>query len=140
MKKYYIVLNVPDDFVPEEMGMEVTYPTDITIDKEGFGDYQSEIADIISNVELKKETITDKDIIVFKFPKEVLDNADAAEVLSLFKDNIEKSFGCPAVGYVNDVDILVENADQAIDMFNSMIAKIKVRSATGVSSKIILPN
>ena len=36
MKKYYIVLNVPDDFVPEEMGMEVTYPTDITIDKEGF--------------------------------------------------------------------------------------------------------
>jgi hypothetical protein len=93
-----------------------------------------------NNIEIKKETVTDHDVVVFKFPQEALQMPDASTFLSILREQIETTFGCPAIGFVNGIDILVENADQAVDMLNGMIAKVKVRSAVGNAGKIILPN
>lgn len=142
MKQYHITLNVPDDFNPEEMGLDLQYDGDITIAAEGFQDlteaYEKFLTD--SKITIKKETVSEHDVVIFKVPKEVYEDPGAGTFLNILKQQLEATFKCPVVGYINDIDILVENADQAIDMFNSMIVKVKVRAATGVTNKIILSN
>ena len=38
MKQYHITPNVPDDFKPEEMGIDLQYESEITLAAEGFQD------------------------------------------------------------------------------------------------------
>lgn len=142
MKQYHITLNVPDDFVPEEMGVDLQYKDEITIAAEGFQDLTEGYQKFLTNnkITAKKESASEHDVVIFKFPKEVYGDPETITFLNILKQQLETTFGCPVVGFIDDIDILVENADQAIDMFNGMIAKIKVRAATGVTNKIILPN
>ena len=140
MKLYKITFEVPDDFNPDELELNASYKDEINISSERFVNAQKdEILQIIKDkCTFEKATIGENDVIIFKFPKEALDLPDAMTYLTSIRTAIETNFGCPAVGFVGDIDVLVENADQAIDMFNGMIAKVKVRSAVKDTSKIIL--
>ena len=137
--RYQLTLEVPDDFNPEEMGIELSYKDEVTIVSEGFTlSSDSTLDELLKSIEVKKETIDEHSVVIFKFPKAIMELPEGPTVINMLKDRMESEFGCPAVGYLDDIDILVENADEAINMFNGMIAKVKVRSAVGNASKIIL--
>lgn len=137
--RYQLTLEVPDNFKPEEMGIDLSYKDEITIVSEGFTlPSDSTLDELLKSIEVKKETIDEHSVVIFKFPKAIMELPDGPAIINIYKNKLETEFGCPAVGYLDDIDVLVENANQAIDMFNGMIAKIKVRAAVAPTSKIIL--
>lgn len=132
MKKYYFALEVPDDFNPEELDIDFKYKDDITVSREGFID-----EDLLSKLNIKKDTVGENDVVRFTFP---VDDTINYETLDLFREMLEYAYKCPVVGHADNLELFVENADKAIDMFNGMIAKIKVRAAVKSTTGIILPN
>lgn len=115
MKEYYLALEVPDDFDPEQLGIELDYPEKVEIKSEG------ELDQLIDfEVELKEKT--ENSVAVIKFPVE------AGESSRLVMSVVENKFGIPAIGIVNDFNLLVENADEAVKMLEGMIQKIKSAS------------
>ena len=115
MKEYYLALEVPDDFDPEQLGIELDYPEEVEIKSEG------ELDQLIDfEVELKEKT--ENSVAVIKFPVE------AGESSRLALSVVENKFGIPAIGIVNDFNLLVENADEAVKMLEGMIQKIKSAS------------
>ena len=136
MKEYNLVLSVPDDFDPEQLEVDLGYPEDVQIVREGFPDFEDKL---ISSIDVKKDTVGPNDVVRFVIEKDSYLCTDPSMVVRI-KDMLEAKYGCPVIGYIGDLDLFVENADQAIDMLNGMIAKVKVRSAVGNSGKLILPN
>ena len=133
MKTYTIALNVPDDFDPEKLGVDLSYEEDIEIAHEGFFSLEN----FRDSIEPIRQDVTEHSVVTFKFPPEALNDPIA---LNLIKDKFECEFGVPAVGYVNSIDLLVQNADDAIAMFEKMIAKVKTQAAVKQTSGIVLPN
>ena len=140
MKHYNITFEVPDDFNPEELELNASYKDAVEIFSEGFSDVVETIKSVVSDkLSLNKITVSDNDVILFKVDKDCgLDDYEFAGYLNAVKETIEETCKCPVIGFVGDIDLLVENADEAIDMLNGMIAKVKVRSAVKDTSKIIL--
>lgn len=140
MKQYRLTLNVPDNFNPEELAVDLGYKDDIQIVDEGFVDnkYSEIIESTIKAASIEKKHADQNEVVLVKFPNTCVDDPGFRTVLNILRQRLEETFDCPVVCYLNDLEILVENADQAIDMFNGMIAKIKVRSAVKETSKIIL--
>lgn len=115
MKEYYLALEVPDDFDPEQLGIELDYPEGVEIKSEG------ELDQLIDfEIELKEKT--ENSVAVIKFPVE------AGESSRLIMSIVENKFGIPAIGLVNDFNLLIENADEAVKMLEGMIQKIKSAS------------
>ena len=143
MKHYQITFNVPDDFNPDEMELNASYKDDITIFSEGFEDILSKMPEFLSKyANIDKLKVDEKDVILVYISKECYEAMPDSEIgiyMSLIKKSLEDAFNCPVLVFVNDLEILVQNANQAIDMFNGMIAKVKVRAAINDTSKIILP-
>ena len=133
MKTYTIALSVPDDFDPQKLGIDLSYDEDIEIKEEGFFDLD-QTKELIT---VFGREVTENSIVTFSFPPEALNDPIA---LNLIREQFEAQFGCPAVGYVNSIDLLVQNADDAIAMFEKMIAKVKTRAAVKDTAKIVLPN
>lgn len=115
MKEYYLALEVPDDFDPEQLGIELDYPEEVEIKSEGELD---QLVDF--EIELKEKT--ENSVAVIKFPVE------AGESSRLVMSVVENKLGIPAIGIVNDFNLLVENADEAVKMLEGMIQKIKSAS------------
>lgn len=112
MKEYYLALEVPDDFDPEQLGIELDYPEGVEIKSEG------ELDQLIDfEIELKEKT--ENSVAVIKFPVE------AGESSRLIMSIVENKFGIPAIGLVNDFNLLIENAGEAVKMLEGMIQKIK---------------
>lgn len=71
--------------------------------------------------------------LIFMFPVEYGSMiAEIAPVIQkIYPDN-------PVIAVVNDIDILVENADDALDLLDNMKAKISILKDTGSTNKIIV--
>lgn len=139
MKKYILALDVPDDFNPEEMDINISSKQDIDISSEGFINFDTLSEEIIKNSDIKLETIDEHSVALFKCSSEVAQSY-GIENFDQIRQSLEENLKCPVIGYVDDLELFVENADQAIDMFNGMIAKIKVRAAIKPTTGIILPS
>ena len=138
MKKYYIALDVPYDFNPEELDIDIKYKDDINIAEEGFINGESLVEDLLNKVSIAKDTVGEHDVVRVTFPPQLHDYIDY-ESLNNWHKQLETAYKCPVIIYLDDLNVFVEEADKAIDMLNGMIAKIKVRSAVKQTSGIILP-
>lgn len=76
------------------------------------------------SIELLSQHVDEGDVILFKYPSDV-DPEDAV----LMKDILQAEFPEHKVlGVTKDIDLLVENADEAVAMLEKMIAHIKISS------------
>lgn len=148
MKSYEIVFSVPDDFDPEEMILNVQYKDgDIAIEDEGFIDelvpasILEQVDDFLNNdLRLIKDTVNEGDIVRMIFTPEAAQLPFFDKILVSLKEAIEATYKVPCIAHMNNIDVLVENADEAINMLNGMIAKIRTRAAVKDTSGIILPS
>lgn len=148
MKQYQMIFNVPDDFDPDEMIMNVQYEKgEITIDGEGFCENTihssiiSSIDEFLKNdLRLVKDAVKEGDIVRMIFTPEAARTPFFGEVINALKVAVEETYKVPCIAHMSSIDVLVESADEAVDMLNKMIAKIKVRSAVKDTSGIVLPN
>lgn len=149
MKLCYITMEVPDDFNIDEdiegvqfvdsvdyekvnvIGCQELEPRQLTISDEDSKKFQE-------LCKIKKDEVNEHTVIRLMLPPNFSDMDSA--FFSQTKDLLEATYKCPVLIMVDDMDLLVENADTSIDMLNKMIAKIKVRSAVKDTSGIVLPN
>ena len=152
MKQYQITFAVPDDFVPEEMELQAGYgsePGTIQLVEEGFVEPDSMNVDetweklktlVQDKVNILVDNIPENAVVRITFPANIVSD-DESSLLSLnaLKNAVESTYKCPCICYTDSIDAMVENADQAIDMLNKMIAKIKTRYAVKDTSGIVIP-
>lgn len=129
MKQYQLTLSVPDDFDPEQLEIDLSYKDDIEIVNEGYTD-DHEILDAITNTIEKKVDLStlkvDGDIVVlFKFPGEL---TQFPTYINHLKEALELKTKKPVVGLLDNIDILVQNADESIKMLEEMAGKVKARA------------
>lgn len=79
------------------------------------------------------EDVKDGQVILFKYPADVSSAFDVQSTLNLLKAEFPNN---KVLGIANDVELLVQDADNAVNMLNQMIAHIKL--ANGATGKIIL--
>ena len=149
MKQYQVVFNVPENFDPDKLSLQASYevPEDagqMSIEEEGFVDEEQEISLspeletlIKDKTVIIKDGANEHDVIRIMFSDD--SNVDAEGLQSIMKA-CEAMYHCPCICLSANIDVLVENADEAIKMLNGMIAKVKTRSAVKDTSGIILPN
>lgn len=126
MKQYQLTFEVPDDFNPEELEINVTYKDDIEIIDEGYRDFYKNIEDLITKkVSLLSENTGGDNVVIFKFPGEL---TQFPQYITHLKEVLELKTDKTVIGVLDNVDILVQNADDAIEMLEGMIGKIKARA------------
>lgn len=85
-------------------------------------------------IDVAKVNLKDDDVILFRYPIDT-DPADA----SLMKDILKSEFpNNKVLGITSNVELLIENADDAIAMLEQMIAHIKVMQPIQAQKKIII--
>jgi len=139
MKQYALILNVPDDFNPEELQINLDYKDEVELCLEDFVDNLTYLDPelFLEKIDVSKIHVGENDIVRFTFPESAAE-AHGLEYLNAIRDTLESTCKCPVVGYANNMEVFVDNADDAIKMFNGMIAKVKTRAAVKSTSNIIL--
>ena len=152
MKQYQIVFNVPDDFVPEELELTASYGKgqgEISIEGESFIKSSEEdvtkaweeLKSIVEEkISFKIDEVPENSVIRILFPPEVATDFESLSSLNTLKDAVEAVYRKPCICYCNSMDLMVDNADDAIKMLNGMIAKIKTRAAVKNTSGIVIAN
>lgn len=126
MKQYQLTFEVPDDFNPEELEINMTYKDDIEIIDEGYRDFYQKIEDLVAKkVLLLTENTEGDNVVIFKFPGEL---TQFPQYINHLKEVLELKTDKTVIGVLDNVDILVQNADDAIEMLEGMIGKIKARA------------
>lgn len=121
MKTYQITFNVPDDFVPEEMELNVSYKDDIEIIGEGEVDISDEL---LSKTSLLPTKIEKGQVVIYKFPEDM-----PPDISSLILKQLEANLpDNTIIGMVDNVDLLVQNSDDAVKMLEGMINKVSTRA------------
>lgn len=147
MKQYRIILNVEDDFNPEEdlEGISLNCdPEKVEVAEEGFYTISDDVVPIVQefldSIEVLKEDVKETDVIRVTFPVEAASNPFFSDIITSLKVSIENACKVPVICHVDNLEVMVENASDAIEMLNGMIAKVKTRAAVKDTSGIILPN
>ncbi len=145
MKTYQITFAVPDDFNPDEMEINVGYKDELSICDEGFNSISDSLDKFLSDsgINLEELQLKEDSVIIFKVPVSVADSMNQSELavyFNMIKNGLEAATGKKVMGYIDNIDVLVKNANDAIDMFNGMIAKIKLRDSIKDTTGIIVPN
>lgn len=126
MAIYQFRLDVPDDFDPEELSIELDYDGQITILDEGFVDVDKIAKQLVDSAKLDKLEVAETSVVVFKFPSSIAEVAP--NFVQAIQNSLEAMLGCTVIGLVDDMDLLVQNSAEAIKMLEGMIAKIKSKS------------
>ena len=122
MKEYQITLQVPDDFDPEQL--ELSYPEEFEVVAEGEFN-PLDYVDKIGNVQ-------EDSVVMFKFPP----NTDPG-FANWLQNYLEKEFPDNKVlGFVGDIELMIQNEAEAVNMLEQMIAKVKSGAAR---AKILAP-
>lgn len=129
MQDYQLVLNVPDDFDPLQLDVELSYPeAEIGIAREAFDVTVSELSKkIIENCKLDLTKITENSVVIFKFPQSLAVEA-GPQFIKQIQLELEANLHCTVLGLVDDIDLLVENSAEAVKLLEGMLAKVKSKS------------
>lgn len=93
---------------------------------------KDKLAAAAGTVDLDCLDMQEGEVLVISFPAE---NAEAVQQLAPF---IQQAYpNNPAIAVVNDIDLLIENADEALEMLNGMKAKIEILKGTDAGKIII---
>lgn len=127
MANYRIVLDVPDDFDPTAMDIELSYPDDsVTILSESFEDN----TDTIEKLHISEHDINKNSVVLIKVPPEFSNNF---EDIRTIQELLEAKYGCITLSMLDDIDFMVQNSAEAIDMLKKMIDKINLRSSIKIA-------
>ena len=132
MKYYCLEIAMPDDMDPSNV--TVSYPgedgTSVTasLSDEAIVNIADDLGFSMSIEELPKDAVA-----ILKY-----DPYMEYEDMESIHRYVETALGRTTIGFVGDIDLLIENAPEAIDMLEKMIAKIKIQQGTPNTSKIIL--
>lgn len=145
MKTYQITFAVPDNFDPDEMELNVGYKYELSICDEGFNSLSDSIDNFLSNsgISLEEMKLKEDSVIIFKVPVDVANSMNQSELavyFNMIKNGLEAATGKKVMGYIDNIDVLVKNANDAIEMFNGMIAKIRLMDSIKDTTGIIVPN
>lgn len=145
MKTYQITFAVPDNFDPDEMELNVGYKDELSICDEGFNSLSDSIDNFLSNsgISLEEMKLKEDSVIIFKVPVDVANSMNQSELavyFNMIKNGLEAATGKKVMGYIDNIDVLVKNANDAIEMFNGMIAKIRLMDSIKDTTGIIVPN
>lgn len=131
MKPYTITLDVPDDFNPELLEIEFSYPLDgVEIKSEGFLSSE-ELTKAIDSMSTETVKLSPNNVVIVKFPAD--SNPEPTQyILNILKDQFEE-IGCTFIAIVNDMDVLVQNSAEALKMLEMMKQKINSKSIVKLS-------
>lgn len=131
MKPYTITLDVPDDFDPELLEVELAYPSDnLEIKSEGFLSSE-ELTKTIDSMSIETVKLSPSNVVIVKFPAD--SNPEPTQYfLNILKDQFEE-IGCTFIAIVNDMDVLVQNSAEALKMLEMMKQKINSKSIIKLS-------
>ena len=149
MKFVQIVLVVPDDFDPDKDIEGITFSEDCDVDSVEILKQEEVSEKLLSSqevlqamldekVKMLKDQVDDHSIVRIMINPEV--PAVDPSILQRTMQVVEETYKCPCICLVDDMNLFVENADEAIKMLNGMIAKVKTRAAVKDTSGIVLPN
>lgn len=148
MKRYQVIFEVPDDFNPDDLTLTASYgetPGQIRLADEGFELSQPELEEAMKDFIKELHSITvdnigENSIVRVTFDEKTATQPYFAENIQAIMKMIENSYKVPCVCHMDNVDVLVEDANEAVAMFEKMIAKIKTRASVRDTSGIVLPN
>lgn len=124
MKEYHFTLQVPDDFDPEQLAVDLSYPEqDVEIINEGFN---TNLEEIVKNIKLETLNISSTSVVIIRASQSYFDT-DIESIIALQK-YIEGKYECTTLALTDDIDVLVENAAEATDMLKRMIDKVNSKS------------
>lgn len=132
----HAVIEVPDGTVvdnrlPAKVSY-MSYEPDGVVGKQAEGYLQPFRELLKEDIEMLATKIQDGEVILFKYPDDTY-----PEDARLMSDILKAEFpNNKVLGITKDVDLLVENADEAVAMLERMIAHIKVTA--GTQKKIIV--
>lgn len=93
---------------------------------------KDKLAEAAGTVDLACLDMQEGEVLVISFPAE---NAEAVQQLAPF---IQQAYpNNPVIAVVDDIDLLIENADEALEMLNDMKAKIEILKGTDAGKIII---
>jgi len=90
------------------------------------------IADDNNNLESDVLDVMEGEVIVVSFPSDRTE--DAIQLTKLLQNTYQNN---PVIGVINDIDVMIEQADEALEMLDGMKAKISILKDTP-SNKIII--
>lgn len=132
----HAVIEIPDDTVidnrlPAKVSY-MSYESDGVVSKQAEG-YLEPLRELIKEgAEMIAVKLQEGDVILFKYPDDT-----PPEDARLMSDILKAEFpNNKVLGITKNVDLLVENVDEAVAMLEKMIAHIKVTA--GTQKKIIL--
>lgn len=137
MKNYLFTLSVPDNFDPKQLSIDIQYPDEVEIVKEGFA---SDYTELLKDLNIEKLNLADKDVVIFKFkPTSAL--ASDLVSLNIAGEYVEDTTSLPVLVLLDDdISVYAEEASTTIPMLEGMIAKIKARCKIQPQKKqIVLP-
>lgn len=124
MKEYHFTLQVPDDFDPEQLAVDLSYPEqDVEIINEGFN---TNLEEIVKNIKLETLNISSTNVVIIKASQDYFDTG--IESIIALQKYIEGKYECTTLAMTDDIDVLVKNAAEATDMLKRMIDKVNSKS------------
>lgn len=83
--------------------------------------------------EVENMDLYEGDVVVMQFPTGAYDGVPeiVQKLQDMYPDN-------PVIAIVKDIDILVQNPDEALEMLDGMKAKIQIMKGTPADKKIIV--
>lgn len=124
----HAVIELPDDTVidnrlPAKVSY-MSYESDGIVNKQAEG-YLEPLRELIKeDAEMIAVKLQEGDVILFKYPDDTLPE-DASLVSDILKTEFPNN---KVIGINKNLDLLVENADEAVAMLEKMIAHIKIVS------------
>lgn len=129
LKTYHFSLEVPDDFDPGQLEVNLSYPEDITILDEGL----FSLEDIASMIKLDELKVASNSVVVVKFSKDLVDHPELVQItVSALKTQLN-DLHCTVISMVDDVDMLVQNSAEATKMLQGMLDLVKSKSIIKLS-------
>ena len=124
----HAVIEVPDDeIIDSRLSAQVSYMAkDSTglCKKEVEGYLEKYVVIDKSKIEALATNVKEDDVILFKYPSDT-----EPDDVMLIKDVLRSEFPDNKVlGLTSDVELLIQNADEAVELLENMIAHIKITS------------
>lgn len=127
MKTYHFTLEVPDDFDPGQLELNLNYPEDISILDEGL----FSLEDIAKMIKVDQIKVLPNSVVTIKFSEEAMNDPG---LIQLFTSTLKETLkDCTVISMIDDMDILVQNSAEATKMLQGMLDLIKSKSIIKLS-------
>ena len=123
MLNYQVTFEVPEDFNPPDLKMQVQYPEQVKIIDQHFSNSIEGLA--LQAISLNEIPLDGKDAIIVRISHPYLyDSEDITNLVETLEEKLQR----PVIGLTDDFDVDPKTSDEAIKMLENMIENIKNRT------------